>query len=220
MNESTGFTEEEFARARDAMVDYQLAARDIRAPAVLQAFRRVPRHLFVPHEHFENAYADCALPIGYDQTISQPYMIARMLEVVLPAAGEHALEVGTGRGYQAALLWELTHDVHTVERIGALAEQARRHLAAAGYPFVHVHHADGNEGLAIYAPYEVILVAAGAATVPMPLLEQLAPGGRLAIPVGEQSHMTIRVIRREAAGFVETVGDPCVFVPLLSGTRH
>ena len=166
------------------MVEDQLRARDIVDERVLSAMARVPRELFVPGEERRRAFADAALPIGHDQTISQPYMVARICEILGLTGRERVLDVGTGSGYQAAVLAELAADVHTIERIPELAEQARRNLAAAGYERVEVHIGDGSLGLPEHAPFDAILVAAAYPSVPPPLAEQLAQSGRLVQPLG------------------------------------
>src|SRR5438874_150624 len=166
------------------MVDDQLRARDIVDERVLAAMERVPRELFVPASERNRAYADAALPIGHGQTISQPYMVARIAEVLALAGEEKVLDVGTGSGYQAAVLAELADEVHTIERIPELAEESRRNLAEAGYDRVHVHVGDGSLGLPDEAPFAAIAVAAAAPKLPERLYDQLEPRGRMAVPVG------------------------------------
>src|SRR5205823_12926817 len=168
-----------FAVARHRMVEEQLRARDILDERVLAAMERVPRERFVPETERDRAYADAALPIGEGQTISQPYMVARICEALALHGRERLLDVGTGSGYQAAVLAELADEVHTIERRARLAEQARASLAAAGYKRVQVHVGDGTLGLPEHAPFAGIAVAAAAPTVPESLYTQLEPGGRL-----------------------------------------
>jgi protein-L-isoaspartate(D-aspartate) O-methyltransferase len=176
---------------------------------------RVPRELFVPKGERHRAYADAALPIGHGQTISQPYMVARIAEALGLAGGEKVLDVGTGSGYQAAVLAELAGEVHTVERIPELAEQARLNLAEAGYDQVHVHVGDGSVGLSDEAPFTAIAVAAAAPGLPQRLYEQLEPRGRLAVPVGGRWGQRLEVIVRSPEGPAIVHSVPCRFVPLV-----
>jgi protein-L-isoaspartate(D-aspartate) O-methyltransferase len=201
--------------ARLRMVDDQLRARDIVDERVLEAMERVPRELFVPEGERHRAYADAALPIGHGQTISQPYMVARICEALSLTGDERALDVGTGSGYQAAVLAELGADVHTIERIPELAEQARENLAAAGYEQVHVHVGDGTLGLPEEAPFEAIAVAAAAPGLPRRLYEQLEPRGRLVVPVGGRWGQRLEVIVRSPEGPAIVRSVPCRFVPLV-----
>jgi protein-L-isoaspartate(D-aspartate) O-methyltransferase len=202
--------------ARERMVAEQLEARGFRDPAVLGAMRRLPRHLFVSPSLRERAYDDTPLPIGERQTISQPYMVALMTEAVELRGGERVLEVGTGSGYQAAVLAELGARVVSLERIPTLAERARAVLALLGYQDrVRVELGDGTLGWAAGAPYEAILVTAGAPQIPRPLLEQLAPDGRLVLPMGDDELQTLVRIRRGPQGLVEEYLGECRFVKLL-----
>ena len=196
------------------MVANQLVSRGIRDPRVLDAMARVPRHLFVPAEAVPLAYADRALPIGHGQTISQPYMVAVMTEALTLRGGERVLEIGTGSGYQAAILAELARDVVTIERRPELAEAARTRLASLGYKNITVVVADGTAGEA-GIPYDAILVTAGAPRVPASLRAQLADGGRLVIPIGTHGQQDLTVIARSGGVFVESVHEGCVFVPLV-----
>lgn len=200
------------------MVEMQLRARGIRDERVLAAMARVPRHLFVPEADRTAAYLDTPLSIGYGQTISQPYMVAAMLEALDVGPEMTALEIGAGSGYQAALLGELAREVWAVEIIEPLAAAARAVLAELGLDNVHIVVADGTLGLPEYAPYDRIIVAAGAPAVPEPLREQLADGGRLVIPVGGRMSQRLRIIDRIGDRFVERDGMSCVFVPLIG--RH
>src|SRR5919199_1515080 len=168
------------------MVQRQLRERDIEDERVLTAMERVPRHLFVPAELREHAYEDAALPIGSGQTISQPYMVARICEALALTGRERVLDVGTGSGYQAAVLAELAAEVDTIERIPQLAESARENLRAAGYDRVRVHVGDGTRGLPERAPFDAIAVAAAAPELPKALYEQLEFRGRLVVPVGKR----------------------------------
>jgi protein-L-isoaspartate(D-aspartate) O-methyltransferase len=203
------------AAARHRMVEEQLRARDIVDERVLEAMERVPRELFVPEGERHRAYADAALPIGHGQTISQPYMVARIAEVLALSGGEKVLDVGTGSGYQAAVLAELADEVHTIERIPELAEQARKNLAEAGYERVHVDVGDGSLGLPEHAPFTAIAVAAAAPGLPEILYEQLEPRGRLAVPVGGRWGQRLEVIVRSPEGPAVVHSVPCRFVPLV-----
>ena len=200
----------------DGWIDEQLVARGIRDPRVLDAMRRVPRELFVPEVSQPLAYADRALPIGGGQTISQPYMVAAMTEALLLEGGERVLEIGTGSGYQAAILAELAAEVVSVERRPELADAARSTLAALGYRNVDVVVGDGTLGLVDRAPFDRIVVTAGAPRVPEALTRQLSgQRGRLVIPVGTPSQQWLTIVIRDGERFSETVRDACVFVPLL-----
>jgi len=206
----------DFEAARARMVAEQIEARGFRDQAVLQAMGRVPRHLFVEPALLERAYEDTPLPIGERQTISQPYMVALMTEALELRGGERVLEVGTGSGYQAAILAEVGVRVLSLERVPALAERARALLAALGYgDEVRVEVADGTLGWAPEAPYEAILVTAGAPQLPRPLIEQLAPSGRLVLPIGEDELQTLVRIRRGPQGLAEEYLGECRFVKLL-----
>lgn len=196
------------------MVEEQLRRRGVNEPRLLQAMLKVPRHRFVPPEHRHLAYVDGPLPIGAGQTISQPYIVALMTQLLLLEGNEKVLEVGTGSGYQAAILAELAREVHTIERHAELAEGAKRILKELGYQNIHVHVGDGSLGLAEFAPYQAIVVTAAAPQAPPALLEQLDEGGRLVIPVGGQwGQMLERWIRRGARYEPEEF-VPVAFVPL------
>jgi protein-L-isoaspartate(D-aspartate) O-methyltransferase len=197
------------------MVERQLAGRDIRDERVLAAMQRVPRELFVPESLADRAYDDAALPIGSGQTISQPYMVARICEELALRGGERVLDVGTGSGYQAAVLAELAGEVVTVERIPELASQARERLAAAGYGGVDVRVGDGTLGVPDRAPYAAIAVAAAAPQLPRTLYEQLQPRGRLVVPVGDPRGQRLEVVVRSPEGPAVVRSVPCRFVPLL-----
>jgi protein-L-isoaspartate(D-aspartate) O-methyltransferase len=197
------------------MVEEQLRRRGIGDERVLAAMERVPRELFVPKQIRERAYDDAALPIGGEQTISQPYMVARICEVLAVRESDRVLDVGTGSGYQAAVLAELAAEVHTIERLPDLAERAREALDAAGYADVHVHVGDGSKGLPEHAPFGAIAVAAAAPEVPVSLYEQLEPGGRLAVPVGGRRGQELRLVVRSPEGPAVLRSVPCRFVPLI-----
>jgi protein-L-isoaspartate(D-aspartate) O-methyltransferase len=205
-----------FERERDRMVAEQLEARGIEDAAVLAAMRRVPRHLFVDASLQARAYEDTPLPIGDRQTISQPFMVGVMSEAVGVRPGERVLEIGTGSGYQAAILAELGARVITLERIPALAERARAVLAALAYDEnVTVEVADGTLGWPAAAPYDAIVVSAGAPQIPRPLVDQLGPAGRLVLPMGEEELQTLVRIRRGPDGLIEDYLGECRFVKLL-----
>ena len=197
------------------MVDAQLRGRDVVDERVLAAMDRVPRELFVPEKQRDRAYDDAALPIGEGQTISQPYMVARICEALGLTGSEHVLDVGTGSGYQAAVLAELAEEVDTIERIPALAERARANLVVAGYGGVRVHVGDGSRGLPDRAPFDAIAVAAAAPELPQSLYDQLEPRGRLVVPVGRRGMQRLEVIVRSPEGPAILRSVPCRFVPLL-----
>ena len=200
------------------MVDRQIRARGVRDERLLRAMASVPRDRFVPIEARAEAYLDRPLPIGSGQTISQPYMVATMLDVLGCEPEMIVLEIGAGSGYQAALLGELCREVWAVEIVEALAARAAGLLEELGYANVHVVIGDGTQGLAEHAPYDRIIVAAGAPAVPDPLQQQLADGGRLVIPVGSRMSQCLVVVDRDGDEFVQREGTPCVFVPLVG--RH
>jgi protein-L-isoaspartate(D-aspartate) O-methyltransferase len=194
----------------------QLVARGIRDERVIEAMRRVPRDAFVPRESHASAYDDRALPIGSGQTISQPYMVAAMTEALRLTGSERVLDVGTGLGYQAAVLAELAREVITIERRPELADQARERLAAAGYPQVIVLVGDGTMGSPAHAPFDAIVVGAGAPRIPAALKAQLSPeGGRLVIPIGTLGQQALQVVVRQGDEFEVSAGIGCVFVPLV-----
>jgi len=201
---------------RRLMVEQQLRERDIEDDRVLDAMARVPRHAFVPEALRDRAYDDAALPIGSGQTISQPYMVARICEALSLHGSERVLDVGTGSGYQAAVLAELAAEVHTIERLPELAEAARARLDEAGYgDRVHVHVGDGTLGLPEQAPFDAIAVAAAAPELPASLYEQLEPRGRLVVPVGKRHGQQLQLIVRSPGGPAVVRSVSCRFVPLL-----
>jgi protein-L-isoaspartate(D-aspartate) O-methyltransferase len=197
------------------MVDEQLRRRGIVDERVLDAMARVPRELFVPEQVRERAYDDAALPIGGDQTISQPYMVARICEALAVRSGERVLDVGTGSGYQAAVLAQLAGEVHTIERLPDLAGRARVALELAGCANVRVHVGDGSLGLPEHAPFGAVAVAAAAPEVPASLYAQLDPGGRLVVPVGGRGGQELRLVVRSPEGPAVLRSVPCRFVPLV-----
>ncbi|HET7573080.1 MAG TPA: protein-L-isoaspartate(D-aspartate) O-methyltransferase [Gaiellaceae bacterium] len=193
-----------------------LRERGIEDERVLAAMAAVPRELFVPAESRADAYADAALPIGGGQTISQPTMVALLCEQLALRGGERVLDVGTGSGYQAAVLAELAAEVHSIERVPELAERARAALAAAGYgERVRVHVGDGTLGLPAHAPFAAVAVAAAAPEPPPSLYAQLEPGGRLVVPVGNAREQLLQVVVRTPEGPAVRRSVPCRFVPLL-----
>lgn len=206
----------DFAIARERMVADQLRARGITDPRVLTAMGRVPRHRFVEEALVGRAYGDYPLPIGEKQTISQPYMVALMTQALELGGGERVLEVGTGSGYQTAVLAEMAGKVYSIERIRTLAERARAMLEELGYYNVLIRVGDGTLGWREEAPFDAVLVTAAAPEVPGPLVEQLKPGGRLVIPVGGTTAQVLKSLVKEPDGTVresELVG--CVFVKLV-----
>ena len=203
------------ARLRREMVERQLRSRDVADERVLAAMERVPRELFVPESLRDRAYDDAALPIGGGQTISQPYMVARICEALALRGDERVLDVGSGSGYQAAVLAELAAEVDTIERVPELSELARANLQAAGYDRVRVHTGDGSRGLAERAPFEAIAVAAAAPELPQTLYDQLEPRGRLVVPVGRRGIQRLEVIIRSPEGPAVIRSVPCRFVPLV-----
>jgi protein-L-isoaspartate(D-aspartate) O-methyltransferase len=202
--------------ARRRMVDDQLAARDVTDERVLEAMRRVPRELFVPHELRDRAYDDAALPIGSGQTISQPAMVALICALLELRGDERVLDVGTGSGYQAAVLAELAAEVHTIERRPELAESARASIETAGYADrVVVHVGDGTLGDPEHAPFAAIAVAAAAPDIPRALYGQLEPNGRLVLPVGDRHDQLLELVVRLPDGPKVVRSTPCRFVPLV-----
>jgi protein-L-isoaspartate(D-aspartate) O-methyltransferase len=201
---------------REAMVQHQLAARDIHSGAVLDAMRRVRREAFVPSELSERAYEDAPLPIAAGQTISQPYVVAWMVQALELEAGDRVLEVGTGSGYAAAVLAKLAAEVYTVERIASLYEETAQRLEREGHGNVHLRCADGSLGWPEAAPFDAILVSAGAPAIPRTLEAQLVVGGRLVVPVGDVGDQTLMRIRRlDAQRFERTALGSVRFVPLV-----
>ena len=210
-----GGEEDRWRRERELMVRQQILERGISSARLLEAMLAVPRHRFVPKDFVAQAYDDRPVHIGNGQTISQPYMVALMTDSLELAGTEKVLDVGTGSGYQAAILAEMTSHVHTVERIGDLSRDAERRLESLGYDNVTFHVGDGSTGWPQEAPYDAILVAAAAQKVPESLKSQLSPGGRLAIPVGEPSSQVLMLIEKTAKGFRTSEICPCIFVKLI-----
>ncbi|MBC7364391.1 MAG: protein-L-isoaspartate(D-aspartate) O-methyltransferase [Candidatus Aminicenantes bacterium] len=197
------------------MVEFQIKRRGIRDPKVLEAMLKVPRHLFVPEQMKELAYGDEPLPIGEGQTISQPYIVAYMTEALKLTGHEKVLEIGTGSGYQTAILAELAREVYTVELIPELSRRAQKVLRELGYQNIHFLIGDGTLGWPEHAPYEAILVSAAPATVPRSLIEQLKENGRLIIPVGTE-YQELVLVRKKKDGWEEERLIPVRFVPLVT----
>jgi protein-L-isoaspartate(D-aspartate) O-methyltransferase len=206
---------DEYAAARGRMVREQIEARGVRDARVLAAMRRVPRHLFVPDHVRADAYEDYPLPIGHEQTISQPYIVAWMTEALRVKPGDRVLEIGTGSGYQAAVLAEIGADVYTIELVAPLAQSAARTLQALGYMSVRAKQGDGYAGWPQHAPFGAIVVTAAPDHVPQPLVEQLAVGGRLVIPVGGRMTQQMTVITKDARGVTSEERMAVRFVPLV-----
>lgn len=203
-----------FAAERSAMVRFQIEARDVRDPAVLRALRHVPRHEFVPVSMREYAYADRPLPIGEGQTISQPYIVAFMTELLEVQPGQRVLEIGTGSGYQAAVLAELGVEVYTIEIVEKLAATARELLQRLGYAKVHVRAGDGYRGWPEFAPFDRIIVTAAPPQVPQPLIDQLKPGGRLVVPEGEHEQDLVLYTKTSDGKLRRERVLPVRFVPM------
>ena len=203
-----------YRQARERMIHEQLVSRGINDSRVLQAMARVPRHLFLEKELWDQAYEDHPLPIGANQTISQPYMVALMAEALKLKGPERVLEVGTGSGYAAAVLGELCAEVFTVEAVEDLALKARTLLSGLGYRNVWVHVGDGTLGWDEHAPYEAVFISAAAPCIPRPLLEQLKTPGYLVFPMGEKELQTLVRIRKDKAGIREEYLGECLFVKL------
>lgn len=218
---SAAAQEDAFARRRRDMVRWQIAAQGVRDSATIAAMLAVPRHEFVPPELRDRAYGDYPLPIGYGQTISQPYIVAYMTEVIRPRPGMKILEVGTGSGYQAAVLAEIGAEVFTIEIFRALANAAEERLQRLGYGSVRVRHGDGFYGWPEEAPFDAIIVTAAAGFIPPPLIQQLEPGGRMVIPVGSvYGVQNLVLVEKERDGGTRTRSLlPVRFVPLLRGLR-
>lgn len=197
------------------MVKTQLISRGIKDKKVLDAMSCVPRHLFVEDAMVANAYSDMALPIGDGQTISQPYMVAVMTELLELHGFEKVLEIGTGSGYQGAVLAELAREVYTIERLPSMAERAMNTLSALSYNNVHVKIGDGSQGWPEKAPFDRIIITAASPNVPPPLIEQLTRGGILLLPIGTRYSQTLLKIKKKDSGQTEEYHTPCVFVPLV-----
>ena len=204
-----------YARARELMVAVQLIPRGITDSRVLEVMKKVPRHLFMPEALWDRAYEDMALPIGEGQTISQPYMVAVMTELLELGGDEKVLEIGTGSGYQAAVLSELAREVFTIERIPELAEESRVRLARLGYNNVIVLTGDGSKGLEDKAPFDRIIITAAAPELPEIIVKQLKENGIIVAPVGDRFSQVVIKGRKKKGALAEELHTPCVFVPLI-----
>lgn len=208
-----------WAEARERMVREQLASRDITDERVLRAMRAVPRHEFVPEDQRGDAYADHPLPIGHGQTISQPYIVALMTQLAEIEPGDEVLEVGTGSGYQAAVLAEMGAEVYSMEIVEPLARRAERDLARLGYDRVHVRAGDGYRGWPDRAPFDAVIVTAAPPRIPEPLKSQLKVGGKLVVPVGDDGMQELVVLTRTEDGFERRNVIPVRFVPMTGEVR-
>jgi len=214
LNRGIGMTSQ---RTRDRLVT-RLREEGVRNEAVLDVIRNTPRHLFVDEALASRAYEDTALPIGYNQTISQPYVVAAMTDLIISNKPKKVLEIGTGSGYQAAILAPLVEKVYTVERIEPLAKQARQRFRKLGLRNVRASYSDGTEGLPDFAPYDAIITTAASEQIPQALLEQLSErGGRLVIPLGGSNLQRLTLVTRRGSSYEQESLDPVMFVPLLSG---
>ncbi|MDO9289445.1 MAG: protein-L-isoaspartate(D-aspartate) O-methyltransferase [Thermodesulfovibrionales bacterium] len=205
----------DFKELREYMVDTQLIPRGIKDERVLNAMRKVPRHLFVDGDLQYKAYDDMALPIGEDQTISQPYMVAIMTELLQLKGDEKVLEIGAGSGYQAAVLAELSRSVFTIERKAVLAKKAEERIHALGYANIKVRVGDGTLGWPEESPFDRIIITAGSPQLPQPLIEQLSDGGIIVAPVGDRFSQQLMVIKKLRGVLSEQLHTPCIFVPLI-----
>jgi protein-L-isoaspartate(D-aspartate) O-methyltransferase len=206
--------EPDYAEQRRRMVEHQLESRDITDARVLRAMQKVPRHLFVPERVRRFAYADTALPIGEDQTISQPYIVALMTQLARPSANSRALDVGTGSGYQAAILGELCKQVYGIEIVESLAASSKKRLKQLGYENIEVRHGDGYRGWKEHAPFDLIILAAAPDHVPEPLTQQLAVGGRLVMPVGRYFQDLIVIEKQRDGSLKRRNVTSVLFVPM------
>ena len=213
-NRGIGMTSQ---RTRDRLVE-RLRSDGIRDNRVLEAIASTPRHLFVDEALASRAYEDTALPIGCGQTISQPYIVARMTELLLEVSPRVVLEVGTGSGYQAAILSKLVDKVYSTERIEALATLARQRFRQLGYRNIRVQHSDGSWGWSQMGPFDAVIVTAGGAEIPQPLLEQLKVGARLVMPLGDRTRQVLVSVTRTPTVYERVDLEPVVFVPLIGGT--
>ena len=207
--------DDRYTRTRNHMVRTQIEARGISDPGTLRAMRTVPRHLFVPPSYSSEAYSDRPLPIGYSQTISQPFIVAYMTQLARPAKGKNALEIGTGSGYQAAVLAEIVDTVYTIEIVPELARESAARLKILGYGNIVARYGDGYRGWPEHAPFDIIIVTAAADHIPDPLKEQLAEGGRLVMPVGDPATVQQLIVLTKRKGRItEQRLEPVRFVPL------
>ncbi len=207
--------DDDFKDLRRRMVEQQLQARGICDAAVLRAMGQIPREVFVPEEFRYDAYKDGPLPIGCSQTISQPYIVALMTELLKLGPGDKVLEIGCGSGYQSAVLHSITSNVYSIERISALVHQAEQVLCSLGYASVKIRTGDGSLGWPEEAPFDAIIVTSGAPDIPESLKSQLAEGGRLVIPAGTRQTQTLYCVERRCENFIISEHSGCVFVPLI-----
>lgn len=207
--------EEKYSIMRKSMVEKQIKGRGIHNDKVLDALMNVPRQKFVPEDYRDYAYEDRPLPIGYQQTISQPYIVAYMTEILKPDDTQKVLEIGTGSGYQAAILSLLYKEVYTIEIIEALAEKAKKLLVEEGYKNVKVKTGDGYQGWKEYAPYDAIIVTCAPEDIPQPLVDQLAEGGKMVIPVGGYYNQVLLLLEKRNGKILETETLPVIFVPMV-----
>jgi protein-L-isoaspartate(D-aspartate) O-methyltransferase len=205
----------EWKHERERMVEEQIAARGIKDKRVLEAMKQVPRHLFVDKTYYHQAYKDYPLPIGHDQTISQPYMVGSMTELLELKGDEKVLEIGTGSGYQTAIIALLCSKVYSIERVGELTRRARRTLDKLGFRNVNLMVGDGSMGWSDYAPYDGIIVTAGAPEIPDALISQLAEKGRLVIPVGDEFSQILNLLKKHKGRVYRKEFFSCTFVPLI-----
>jgi len=208
-----------YEKARNSMVDEQIVSRGVADTRVLAAMRKVPRHEFMPESLRQQAYGDHAMPIGEGQTISQPYIVALMIELLELKSSDRVLEIGTGSGYQVAILSELCEKVFTIERVKSLADKARAILDRLGYRNVAMKVYDGTYGWKEMSPFDAIIVTAAAPDVPSALIEQLREGRRLVPPVGERFTQVLKKVIKKPSGLVTQDGIPCMFVPLIGAHR-
>jgi len=210
----------DFVSAREGMVKTQIAGRDVRDPRVLEAMRTVPRHEFVPEELRDSAYSDRPLSIGHGQTISQPYIVAFMTEHLVPKPTDRVLEVGTGSGYQAAVLAKLVKEAYSIEIVEALAKRATADLRRFGFNNVHVRHGDGYQGWPEVAPFDAIIVTCAPAKIPQPLQQQLKEGGRMVIPVGDLGAQKLYLLEKRDGVMEQRAILPVAFVPMTGEAEH
>jgi protein-L-isoaspartate(D-aspartate) O-methyltransferase len=208
-------SEEEYTRQRVEMVEQQIKARGIKNISVIHSLLKVKRHLFVPPEYRHQAYGDFPLPIGFNQTISQPYVVAYMTEILEPDKSMKVLEIGTGSGYQAAVIAEICKEVYSIELIDSLAIKARETLASAGYNNIRVKTGDGYLGWPEFEPFDAILVTCAPVEIPQNLLNQLAEGGKMIIPAGEQDNQVLVLLQKKNGKILRTETLPVRFVPMV-----
>ncbi len=215
MTEPSMFNEEQYKMLRENMLSVQIKARGINGKEVLTALRKIPRHLFIPEQQREYAYEDFPLPIGESQTISQPYMVALMTQALNLKKHEKVLEIGTGSGYQSAVLSRIAKEVYTVEKIESLGLKSEKIFKELGHKNIKVKIGDGTEGWSEHAPYDGIIVTAGSPQMPKPLIEQLSENGRIVIPIGNSFSQDLIVARKTKGELTQRTICGCMFVPLI-----